>query len=291
MELLSSGIERGIFKDFYKNRFTYTNEQMRTQLTDNKLKATYNIEVRYKNNGRKLKDSNNETLHLKFDTNLSTDFTHTEIDSTTGESLTIALLESKQPDYGTTRLILSIQYINAAQELFENEDYCYCPTLPGTITRRLQGYKKAFDEAVQREVAKFKAEGFKVKLRHTIDNFAGYLYYENKKRAKDDRFLSDFAMKASINQILVLYSIFNEDCFWKGAATWNSNLHNCPYSNYNGTNDFRPTLLYGEQVEELDRMIRIARGIPRLYDLFEKHHKDHNFLYDDFKEEFLAILK
>lgn len=286
MNLISTGIERGIFKDFYPNRFKHQNEQMRNQIIDKKVKATYNIEVRYKNNGRKLSDSNSETLHLKFDPNLSTDLTHTEVDIGTGESLTISLLESKQPDYGTTCLVLSIQYINAAQELFENEDYCYCPTPAGTITKRLQAYKIAFDEAVQREVAKFKAEGFQVNLRHTLDNFAGYLYHENKRRAKDDRFLSEFATKADINKILVLYSIFNEDCFWTGAASFNSTLHNCPYSNFNGTSDYRPTLLYAEQVHELERMIQLKK--QTLHSDFEKYHKGYKFLYDEFKQEFLS---
>lgn len=289
MELLSNGIERGIFKHFYKNSFSHQNQKMKEQVTDKKLKATYNIEVRYKNNSKRLRESNNETLHLEFDTNLSTDFSHTEMDPSTGESLTIALLRSEQRDFGATRLVLSIQYINAAQELFENEDYCHCDTLQGTIANRLQAYKQTFDKAVSEQVSKYKAQGFKVKLRHTIDNFAGYLYYENKKRAKDSKFLSETAPKLDINKILVLYSIFHEDCFWQETSTWNSTLHNCPYSNYNGTNDFRPTLLYAEQVEELERMIRLKSQLPRLHQLFEKHHKDYNFMYHEFKSEFLEL--
>ena len=59
---------------------------------------------------------------MEFDSNLSPDFCFTHLDETTGKSLFITLDESTQPENGSTRLTMHVQYINEQQELFENID-------------------------------------------------------------------------------------------------------------------------------------------------------------------------
>lgn len=291
MELLSYGIERKVFTHFFKGSFDYQNKKMKEPSRDKKIDATYYIQCRYKCNGKKYKDSNNEVLHLEFDSNLSPDFYHTEIDFNTKESLTIALLKTEQGNFGRTHLVISVQYINTAQELFENEEHYYCDTLPGTIPKRLEAYKTAFDMAVNEITNRYRKDGFKVNMSHIINNFAGYLYYENKKRPQDKRFLSEFSLKADINKLLILYSIFHDDCFWKGVSSWNSCLHTAPYSDIsNRFDNIEPTTLVSEQALELERLIQIKTQTKGLFKLFGKHHKDHKFDYANFKREFLSMV-
>jgi len=294
MLIKSNGYERQVFERFNPTAIRIFNSKLKQQISDKKLKATFNINFRYKNNSKRTSTCNNEILSLAFDRNLSPDFVFEEVDFSTGRSLTVGLVETYQKDFGKTQLMLSVQHINEEQELFENQAYCYCETLPGTIGKRLQAYKTAFDREVEVIRKGFHQEGFQVHLKHTIDNFAGYLYHENKRRVKEEKFLSEISHKIDINKLLILFSVFHEDYFWKNVSSFNSSLHNAPYCetiHAYTPHQINRTLLPVEQVEELERLIGIKKNMNGLSNLFEKHfnHSDCKFDYYGFKAEFLEL--
>lgn len=290
METLSKGHEREIFTDFRLGYINHFSQKLREQVKSKKLKAVYYVAYRSKNTRTHLSDSNTDSLDLAFDTNLSSDFHFEDINFAKGSSFSISLLESNQRDFGRTQLKLSIQYIDEEQNFFENIEYAYCPSIGGTIENRLLEYKKAFDNHVAQSLVDYKMNGFKVNIVHTINNFAGYLYYKNKKASKDEKFISEFAQKSDINKILIIYSIMNGDCFWKHVSPFQSHLNEAPY--YDQSNCFtniQATNLYAEQVFQLNQSINIVKHLG--YMAFEKHLSSNGFDYFGFKQEFFVRTK
>lgn len=289
MNLESYGHERKIWDGCFKGSFNALNKRFNESITDKKVRATYYVVSRFKNNSKKFGNSNNESLYLEFDSNLSPDFVFQELDFKTGKSVTIALEKSNQKDFGDTQLELSVQFIDERQRLFTNQSFHYCKTVAGTITNRLQAYKVAFDQAVAYELTKIADRGFQVNDRHVINNFAGYLYYENKRRGKDEKFLSHVCPKVCINKILTIYSVLNDDVFWKSPVTWAS-MNNNPYTDRGEENIFYNSRLPIEQIEGLELAIRIRNSMS--YRIFEdSYNKNRDFDYSIFKEKLIIHLK
>lgn len=293
MQITTSGKMVPVFQWLNSYALEKYSAENKNYIFDKKHMAVYNIVSRWKNNSKGFKCSNNETLVLKFDTNLSTDFVFEDIEFTSGRSITIALERSIQRDIGDTRLILSVRYINEKQEIFENEEFLSCTTVPGTIAKRLEIYKSAFDNGAKMIYEKYKKEGFRVNLRHDIENFANYLYSENRRRQKIDKFLMEVEARVDINKILILFSIFNNDCFWKNVSSFVSSLICTPYDErLNASFESVQSIPGGlklEYIDELNRIISIKKSMKGLDSLFNKYDVNFKFHYEEFKNEFMAL--
>lgn len=289
MELVSHGYERKILRDFGEGYIRAFNTKRAEQIKAKNLNAYYYVHIRYKNNsaksfsGGRLEGSNTETLHLEFDTNLSPDFVCQELDFKTGRSLTLSLQKTEQGSSGRTKLIVSSQYINEAQEVFENDLAFYCPTIGGTIDKRLQAYKIAFDELAQKEIEDYRANGFKVKIRHTVNNFAGYLVKSNQQKPKGEKFLSDYGIRVDVNKILIIYSIEHGDCFWRESN--HNALFQAPYFDTGEVmQDVEIVALEQSQVNDLDAISMRFNDYRKLFEEFSSQWK---FDYYGFKEKYL----
>lgn len=283
----SIGNERAIFTDFRLGYIKHFSQKLREQVASKKLNAIYYVAYRSKNTRKHLSDSNTESLDLEFDTNLSSDFHFEDVNIANGTSFSVSLLKSSQRDFGHTQLGIATQFIDEAQNFYENIDYIYCPTIGGTIDNRLLEYKKAFDSYVSKSLAQYIEHGFKVHLVHTLSNFAGYLYYKNKSASKGEKFLSEFATKSDLNKILIVYSLMNADCFWKDVSPFQSHLNQAPYYDQDNFVSLKPANLYSEHVQELDQAILLVKKLG--YSAFEKHLTCNGFDYASFKQEFFSV--
>lgn len=291
MELTSFGYERKILRNFGDGYIRHFNEKMADQIKAKNFNAYYRFALRYKNSvvkslsGGRLEGCNTETLHLEFDANLSPDFVRQDLDFSTGRSLTLCLQKTEQGSSGNTKLIVSSQYINEVQEVFENDLAFYCPTVGGTIDKRLQAYKAAFDQLAQKEIDDYRAHGFKVKVRHTVNNFAGYLVRSNDKKPKADKFLNDYGIRVDVNKILVIYSIEHGDCFWKESN--HNALFQAPYFDTGEVmQDVEFVALQQCQANELDA---ISMSFKKHWKLFEEFSSQSRFDYYGFKEKYLLL--
>lgn len=185
-------------KNFIKDRF---------------MNVYYYIETRNKNTGKWRDTDNAETLKLFFDPNLSTDFIHTELNIITGESMTISMIESSQRHIGDTSLSFTIQYVDNEQNIYETTGGCTCTTLAGTVSKRLKHYKEAFLKAVELYVSDYHANGVKTHYYEKVKAIAAYIHLIDMEMQPNHKL--GHSIKSSINTILVLYSIFNNDCYKK----------------------------------------------------------------------------
>lgn len=293
MELMSHGYERKLLTNFGDGYIRHFNAKRAEQVKAKGLDVYYYIASRYKNSimkslsGGRMEGSNLETLHLEFDVNLSPDFVRQELDFKTGRSLTISLQRNEQGRSGNTKLIVSSQYINEAQEVFENDLAFYCPTVGGTIDKRLQAYKAAFDSLAQKEVEDYLANGFKVKVRHTVNNFAGYLVQLDKSKPKGEKFLCDYGVRTVVNKILIIYSIEHGDCFWK--ESHNTSLWQSPYFDTGEVlQDVEFVALEQCQAIDLDAISIRFKDYNHLFEEFSSQWK---FDYYGFKAKYLALVQ
>lgn len=307
MDIRTNGNQRNVFSALNRYALEMRSTNSKEFIQDKKLSVLYRVIYRHKNNSRSTYERNTEALSMEFDSNLSPDFCFTHLDETTGKSLFITLDESTQPENGSTRLTMHVQYINEQQELFENIETAHCQSPQGTITNRLQHYKKIFDEQCKSILVRYEKQGFSVKRMHTLENMASWLYHENKRMTKgmNDRvkgkysiLMSAYTHNTAINQYLTMFSVLHNDCFFDDVETERFDLHQGPLSFYCQPSGFRftPTTLPIEQVECFQYLIEIWRNhSKRLHDIFQNCRVKDGFgigylNYKQFKAEFLELV-
>lgn len=259
----SSGFEQQLFNLYYRSTATLNHLLKQDELIKSKkLDVYYHIVSRRKNSNKWPQDRNNEILNLRFDRNLSHDFSLSHVDLKTGRSLTINLVSSEQPDYRDTKLSCHITHTNEEQELFTNRLDFYCKTLPGTIEKRLQHYKESLQKKWAEILEKYLAQGFDVNDSHIIHNMASFLHYENQRQ--EHKFISTYDIGTSINRILTIFSVLNGDCFHLRSFTNNANdhydFHSRPYTGYcREHRDFQPVTLPAPQEEQLMMIVQLLK--------------------------------
>lgn len=288
------GVENDVINVISKNNIRidslFENEEMKF-VRDNKLNAVYKIKSRYKNTRKKCSDSNTETLVLEFDTNLSTDFTLSHVDFQAGTSYTLSLKMSVQTDYGRTCLRVQEQHVNEQQELFEETLYFYCPTVKGTITKRLQEYKKAFDEQGQQYIQRYLDKGFRTS-NTIVNNLAEWMICE---------FNFGYEIKERLNQYLTIYSALNGDCFHQehtektSYCIYSAPYHHRPGWDYGKRSYYKKPFLFAEQ-QDLILKIRqfVIKNDRKIHELTFEKCIDHEWSgsrlnYSRFKTHILEL--
>ena len=298
MELFSNGFERNVFDGFREYNFDYRAKEQLQYVYDKKVKVYYRVALRMKNSNRGCRNSNTESLHLEINSNLSQDFNFTYVDNKSGISLVINLLETEQREFGCTYLKVSTQYINEKQEIFENNDLFNCESIGGTITKRLQHYKESFLEQCYKLQDDVLNKGFKVHNNHIIDNLAAYIYTESKK--KNNRIaIYDNSPSQQINNWLIVFSILNNDCFFKDYIKPGTTCDRFgkPWNNYGKKHyDLTPVRLPVEQVEIFEKIFSLPwpqkYAIEQAIDKFCTTQWDGGqFSYHEFKQWFLENIK
>ncbi|SAL76701.1 hypothetical protein AWB71_05300 [Caballeronia peredens] len=291
--LFSTGYEQQVFHFYFGQNANISHELDQTNLIKAKsLDVRYNLVVRFKNS-KKTSECNNESLQLQFDQDLSPDFTRSHVDFKTGKSLTLSLIAADQPYYGNTALTLHAVYTNEQQELLTNRITFYCKTLPGTIEKRLQHYRRAFEHECNGLMAEYFEQGFAVQEEHIISNMASFLHFARDGNGKS--YLSEIVPVASINQLLTIFSVLNDDCFHKDQRVppW-TDLYTYPF---NGRKDHRHTkanIPADQEAELLTIAELLARNKKTLSELFDECHRSPRasagrFDYAMFKETFLNL--
>jgi len=246
MQLKSNGYNYQVFEGFREDSLRSHKITSNQYQFDKKFQAYYRL-WRYKNNSKNYRDSNNESMHMIFDSNLSPDFSTTHINLQTQESLSIHLIEVHQKDTGQTQLVMRIEHVDQEQNLYQNQDYFYIDTLPGTVAKRMKFYKQEFDRISQDIIHKYLEHGFSVKFAHTLENLASYIYYAYVKRPMG----CNYDIAKPINQILAVFSVLNCDCLTQGKTTLDEFN---PFIHWEKIINFKVGSISPEQQDCIDRI-------------------------------------
>jgi hypothetical protein len=298
MELISNGYERNVFDGFRGYNHDHRAKKQKEYVRDKSINVCYRVAARFKNNSRPFTNANTESLCLEIDSNLSSDFNFVYVDTTTWKSFVINLLEVDQRHFGDTYLRISTQYINENQEIFENDGFFMCKSIGGTITKRIQYYKKCFDEECEKRLNDFLGNGFEVHRRHVVNNLAAYIYTESKKQ-KPRVAIYDTSPTSQINNWLIVFSILNNDCFFKHCLSPESTCtrYGYPWENYQKMHhELTPIRLPVEQVEIFEKIFSLSGldkyAIEQAIDNFSSKSWDGDqFSYYKFRQWFVENIK
>ena len=148
----------------YISDYALTNRSKREFLTDKKTGCVYHVACRSKNNERRRPGSshqpNTEYMRLEIDANLSPNFSIEELDLVSGRSITCNLASLEQPSRGTTKLIMSVFYIDETQSLQESVRTFYMDSIGGTITKRLELALDTFRKEAKATIDEINGRGF-----------------------------------------------------------------------------------------------------------------------------------
>ena len=260
MELFSYGKMDAVF-----DTFNFCTERVKHLdglfVTDKKLGIRYRA-FRHKKS-RKWGDSNNESMSMAVDTNLSPAFFFQYVDSQTGQSLTVSLKEVEQPSYGKTTLRMPIQYVDTQQRLFQRDALLVIETLPGTVAKRIAFYKQKFDAECQELLSKFLETGFRVNQNDVVNNMASYIHRWHLSHQVS---LYDPNPAAQINEVLAVFSVLNEVQF-RSLQAGNPCVWHEPFSNMKRDMDkLVPAWLPLEQIDALDRILYFKKNEPKLWE-------------------------
>lgn len=254
---MDTGYEFKIFPNLHKNYVNWENKKRNDLIFDKKTSIHYNISTRYKNN-TKGHDQNTETLDLTFDTSLSSTLYFEHFDLENNKVLTMQLMQSKQPSWGRTQLFIMLQLIDEKQQIFTDTIHHYLPTVKGPITKRLQAYQAEFNQVIQKNLEKYKSNGFQVNPIYKTRKLASYIYFENKSSNRE--FLSTYSPKFDLNIILTIYSILTNDSLYTNKYFDEGYLFNFPYSDHNDFAHISPTLLPQAEVDLLNHATNIYKS-------------------------------
>ena len=269
----------------YIKQFFSRSEENKFKM-DKKLDIFYRVVYKHKNNDRKWSGINNEVMLLEIDTNLSPDFTFNHVDMVKNNSLTISIQRIEQPRSYWTKIIVIESYVDENQELFENKTGFSVETLPGTLAKRLNHYKKEFDKYCEHRLESYLKEGFEQKELHLLSNFTDYLLLKWNEHSGNKC--------EEINKCLTMYSALHEDCFHGKELEYD--YHRFPYSFHDREVGYRskPPFLFAYQSDMLDE---IDAFYKKCRIAFEKMHSEKcnsywngsKLKYYEFKEEFLKM--
>ncbi|SAL76524.1 hypothetical protein AWB71_05257 [Caballeronia peredens] len=258
MDLQSNGYNYIVLEDLRnKLLFDLTREDY---IQDKKYQARYHLN-RWKTSSSNRRDKrlgfnnvgyNNECMRLRFDTNLSPDFSKTHIDIATQRSLSVYLDEVNQPEFGRTQLVLRIEHVDGEQNLYQNRSWQYIETLPGTVAKRMKLYKDEFERLSEEFITTYLQDGFKVVLSHITDNMASYLFHAYFRGTA----WCNYDIATPINNMLLVFSVLNDDCLTYGRKTvdeWNA------FTDYERLKSYHPVVIPPEQQDRLDTIFRFYR--------------------------------
>lgn len=221
----------------YISNYALTNRSKRQFVTDKKTGCVYYVACRSKNNERRRPGSgyqpNTEYLRLEIDPNLSPNFSIEELDLVSGRSITCNLTSLEQPSRGTTKLSMSVFYIDQSQSLQESVRTFYIDTIGGTIAKRLDLALDAFRTEAKATIDEINSRGFSNKRIEMASYYASYIALTGKRldkarRGQEPRNLydawSDYDSH-SLNVMLYLYSILNNDFLDTGGKIHLVNNH------------------------------------------------------------------
>jgi hypothetical protein len=276
MELQSNGYQFNIF-DGYRESFINSRSIRAKQYEyAKKTNAYYRIASRHKNSRNKNRhptkpdDWNNESLYLEIDPNLSPDFNFTYVDLITEKSLCVNLIETEQRDWGRTTLILQVIYTGENQELFQNKNYEYVETIPGTIEKRLQLYKQAFDKVCQMYLASYFNEGFKVNRQHVIDNLANYIWFAHTAGRVT---LCSWGGASEISRILLAFSVLSGHSLTEPNQTTYKSYNKLFSDNNYQIRDFMPLSIPDDQAQLLERIFKFREtNADAFQEAFSNNH-------------------
>lgn len=232
---------------------------------DRYLNVYYHEIYRIKNHkNKRFNGMHNEALKLSFDSNLSTDFTHTDLNIATGESFTISLVGSNQRDYGDTQLFMSLQYVSKNQELHDTTATWICPTIQGSISKKLKYYRAEFQQAIQHYNNKYLENGPTYHAFEKVKALASYLYLKSRSSTSTNYYdTRDFL----INKILIIYSILSDDCFEDMLDRKTGfELNSSPYYYHNGYEDLQKVRLIKKDEDFLDCLYIFFKENRKLVD-------------------------
>lgn len=287
---MDTGFEFKLFPNLNKNYVNWENKKRNDLILDKKTSIQYNISTRYKNNS-KGHDQNTEVLDLTFDTSLSPTLYFEHFDLENNKVLTMQLMQSKQPSWGSTQLFIMLQLIDEKQQIFTDTIHHYLPTVKGPITKRLQTYQAEFNQVIQKTLEKYKSNGFQINPIYKTRKLASYIYFENKSSNRE--FLSTYSKKFDLNVILTIYSILTNDSLYTGKYFDEGYLFNFPYSDHNDFAHISPTLLPQAEVDLLNQSIELFKSNKsNIQALINRCNKvnDRRLDYFKFKNEFLSSI-
>lgn len=260
MELFSYGKANAVFDtfNFCPERVKHLDSLF---VTDKKLGIRYRA-FKHKNS-RKWGDSNNERMSMCVDTNLSPSFIFQHVDNQTWQSLTVLLKEVEQPYEGKTTLILSVQFVDSQQRLFQKDSWLTVDTLPGTVAKRIAFYKERFDAKCQELLSEFLETGFRVNQNDVINNMACYIH---RWHLAHNVSLYDPNPAVQINEVLAVFSVMTEVQF-RGLQPDNPCIWHEPFSNTKRDMDkLVPAWLPLDQLDALERILCFKKSEPKLWE-------------------------
>lgn len=253
----------------YISDYALTNRSKREFITDKKTGCVYHVAYRSKNHEKRVPGKsfqpNTEYMRLEIDPNLSPNFSIEELDLVSGRSITCNLTGLEQPSRGTTKLIMSVFYIDETQSLQESVRTFYMDSIGGTITKRLELALETFRKEAKKTIDEINGKGFSNKRTEKASYYASYFALRGKSLdSSRDKWAPQILYdvwsnydSTSLNIMLYLFSMLKGDFLDTGGKFMYVTDHFIDVRRYN----WHPTKhLYTEQeMAELDAVMEYYR--------------------------------